>query len=159
MDLPRSIRMSTSGSSRRSSKRVNGTKTSMPAATSAHGHHAPGPLSRMKVRPEVISRSPTASSAKPRVSTRPPLRPVDSGTPKRMANQQAVTATAGTISTSCSWPARASTRAPAARAPAITPNSSAPTRSPAARRVRAAPSGSWCTRLKIRAISSGSQTT
>ncbi|MFM9429856.1 hypothetical protein ACFDR8_000728 [Arthrobacter sp. MP_2.3] len=84
--------------------------------TSAQGHHAAGPLSRMSVSPEVISRSPTARKVKPRVSTRPPLRAVDSGTPKRMVNQQAETATAGIISTSCSWPANASTRDPAASA-------------------------------------------
>ena len=104
MDLPRSIRMSTSGSAARSSNRANGMNTRIPAPTSAHGHHAPAPLRRMKVSPDVMSSSPRARSVKPRVSTRPPLRSRDSGTPNLTANQHAETATAGTRSTSCSWP-------------------------------------------------------
>ena len=61
MDLPRSIRISTSGSAARSSNRANGMNTRIPAATSAHGHHAPAPLRRMKVSPDVMSSSPKAS--------------------------------------------------------------------------------------------------
>ncbi len=154
----RSIRRSIAGSLWRSSHQPKGSRSSTPIATTSQAHQVPRPLSDTNRRPAVTPMSASPRSTKPTQSSvrRPPG--ADSGTPKRIAKNTRVTAIAGIIIVSTTFPPVQPRIRGARSAPAIAPTWSAMTSVPAARRVVAAPMPVRRPRSKMSAISSGSQT-
>ena len=127
---------------------------------SAQTHQVPTPLSRRKVRPEVMSSRPSARSEKPTPSRARPGTGSDSGHAEQDREEDERDGDGrhhegeGHV-----LPPSASNSSPAPIAPTMAPASSATTSRPAARRVCEAAVPVRRPRSKISAISSGSQTT